>query len=202
MFYKRIINRILVQREIKSIPSKEKVVFLTFDDGPEEGITEFVLNELDKYGYKATFFCRGDNALKYPHLLKKLREKGHSLGNHTYSHLFAFGTNAKEYAKDVAKADAILHTSLMRPPHGSLTFRSWWKLRHYKIVFWALNSEDSSLSKFCYDQAIDKLKTKTRSGDVVLFHFCHRHEKETRKILPAYLAWLHESGYDGKAIEE
>ena len=87
MLVKRIINKIIQQFEVKSIPTKEKVVYLTFDDGPEPSILDFVLSELDKYSFKATFFCRGDNAERYPHLLELLQQKGHSIGNHTFSHL-------------------------------------------------------------------------------------------------------------------
>ena len=202
MIYKKIINRILKLRSIVNIPSHHKNIYLTFDDGPEDGITEFVLSELDKYGFKATFFCRGDNAEKHPELLQLLRDKGHAIGNHTYGHLHAYDSSAQEYAVDVAKADAILNTRLMRPPHGSLSFRAWWKIRKYKIVYWALNSEDSSLGSFNYAQAINHLKSKTSPGDVILFHFCHRHENETRQILPSYLSWLHEQGFRGLAIDE
>lgn len=181
----------------------KKVIWLTFDDGPEDGITEFVLNELEKYNYRATFFCRGDNAEKHPELMGMLKEKGHSIGNHTYSHLHAYKTKSKEYVADVEKAGKVLGSLILfRPPHGSLTFCSWWKLRHKKILYWALNSEDSSMEKFNFQHVIDKLKEKTHNGDVVLFHFCHRHEKETRTLLPAYLAWLHEQGYQSKAIPE
>ena len=84
------INRFLHLFEIRRIKTKEKLIYLTFDDGPEPDITEFVLNELQKYGAKATFFCCGDNAEKYPELLGRIRNEGHSIGNHTYSHINSF----------------------------------------------------------------------------------------------------------------
>ena len=83
----RVINGILKRHEIKTIPVEGKAVFLTFDDGPEPEITEFVLNSLDEYGFKATFFCRGDNAEKHSKLLALIRNEGHAIGNHTYNHL-------------------------------------------------------------------------------------------------------------------
>ena len=200
--YKKVVNKILKQTEVRQLPSKDgsKIVYLTFDDGPEPGITGFVLDELGKYGFKATFFCRGDNAEKHPELLERLRAEGHAIGNHTYSHLHAYNVSAKEYLNDVEKADGVLHTTLFRPPHGSLTFRTWWRLRKRTIVFWSLNSGDSDMERFDYENSMSRLKSQTKPGDVVLFHFCHRHEKETRQLLPVYLKWLSVQGYKSEII--
>ena len=197
----KIINKFIRHYEVDRIKTAGNVVYLTFDDGPEPGITGFVLDELGKYGFKATFFCRGDNAEKHPELLEQLRTEGHAIGNHTYSHLHAYNVSAKEYLNDVEKADRVLHTSLFRPPHGSLTFRTWWRLRKRTIVFWSLNSGDSDMERFDYENSMSRLKSKTKPGGVVLFHFCHKHENETKKILPAYLKWLSENGLEGKAME-
>lgn len=200
---KRVVNKLLRLFEIKTISDVGKTVYLTFDDGPQPGITEFVLDELEKYGFKGTFFCRGDNAELNPELLKLLRDKGHSVGNHTYYHIHSFEAQKKDYLYDVERANRILNTRLFRPPHGSLTLTAWLILRKkYRIVFWALNSEDSNLDGFDLQHAITNLNQNTKSGDVVLFHFCHRHEKETRQILPVYLKWLHEQGYDCRVINE
>lgn len=187
---------------VSRINTDDRAVYLTFDDGPEDGIVEFVIKELEKYGYKATFFCRGDNAETHPELLKMLYNKGHSIGNHTYNHLHSYEVNANKYTDDVNKADELLNTKLFRPPHGSLTIRAWLKLhKKYRIFFWSLNSGDSDMQKYNFQQSIDNLKNNTTSGDIVLFHFCHRHEKETMQLLPIYLQWLHKQGYDCKAIK-
>lgn len=199
--YKQAINKILKRYETKTIPVEGKTVFLTFDDGPEPEITEFVLNNLDKYGFKATFFCRGDNAEKHSKLLALIRDKGHNIGNHTYNHLHAFETTSKEYFEDVEKANQLLHTQLFRPPHGSLTLSTFFRLRRkYRIFHWGLNSGDSDLNHFDFEKSLNSLKTRTNSGDIVLFHFCHRHEKETELLLPEYLKWLNEQGFVSKAI--
>ena len=199
--YKKIINRILKRFEIKTIQCSERAVYLTFDDGPESEITEFVLEELAKYNFKATFFCRADNAEKYPRLLAEICKAGHSIANHTFSHVHAYKVSAKTYLADVKKADAVLRSNLFRPSHGSLTIRTWLGLRRkYRIVYWSLNSGDSNLEHFNFQNAIDNLKAKTKSGDVVLFHFCHLHEKETRQVLPEYLKWLAENNYSCNTI--
>jgi len=202
LFYK-IVNKLIVQTEVKTIISDKRVVYLTFDDGPEDGITEFVLKELAKYNFKATFFCRGDNAEKNPKLLASIRKAGHAVANHTYSHPHAYEVTAKDYLADVERANDVLQTKLLRPPHGSLTLKIWIKLqKKYKIVYWSLNSSDYELGNFHLQRAIETLKSKTKNGDIVLFHFCHRHEKETRQLLPEYLKWLNELGFVSLAISE
>lgn len=199
--YIKIINRFLKRFGIKTISSDGKIVYLTFDDGPEPEITEFVLEELAKYNFKATFFCRGDNVEKNPELLALLRKQGHTIGNHSYGHLYAGEVSAISFIADVEKADVLLHANLFRPPHGSLTLKTWLGLRNkYQIVYWSLNSGDSDSTQFNRQSAIEYLKARTNPGAIILFHFCHMHEKETRMLLPEYLKWLHSNGYQSAAI--
>lgn len=186
---------------ISRISTATNVVYLTFDDGPEPGITDFVLEELNRYGFKATFFCRGDNAEKTPLLIERIRQEGHSIANHTYSHIHSYNMGGKEYADDVHRCDSILGTNLFRPPHGSLKLSAWLRLRKdYKIFFWSLNSGDSDMNRYDYDRSINTLKTRTKPGDIVLFHFCHKHEKETRELLPVYLQWLKDKGLKSEKL--
>ena len=195
------INRVLHLFEVRRIKTKENIVFLTFDDGPEPEITEFVLDELRKYQLKATFFCRGDNAEKHPVLLQHIVDEGHALGNHTYSHIKSVKIPTTEYVEDVERADKLLHTHLFRPPWGCITLPVFMRLcRKYKIVYWSLESGDTELERFNKSQALHRLLKRTRSGDVVLFHCCQRHEKETRQLLPEYLKWLSANGYTSKSI--
>lgn len=183
------------------VNTPDKSVFLTFDDGPEPGITEFVLDELKSYGFKATFFCRGDNAEKYPELLERIKSGGHTIANHSYSHIHSFDMSGKEFAEDVHRCDPVLNTNLLRPPHGSLRLSAWLRLRkEYKIFFWSLNSGDSDMESFNYERSITSLKNRTKPGDIVLFHFCHKHEKETRELLPVYLQWLKDNGYKSNRL--
>ena len=197
------INKALHLFEVMRIKTKEKVVYLTFDDGPEEGITEFVLDELTKYDFKATFFCRGDNAVRSPVLLERIKSEGHAVGNHTYSHIKGFDTPSGHYVEDVNRANEVLKTHLFRPPWGAVTLSQFLKLkRHYKIIYWSLMSGDTEGDKFVPEKAFNKLKNKTQKGDVVLFHFCKKHENETKQILPVYLQWLNDNGYISRAIEQ
>lgn len=199
----KIINRILKLFQVSHISTNDKVVYLTFDDGPEPGICEFVLDELRKYGFKATFFCRGDNAEQYPELLSRIINEGHSIGNHTYSHLHAYSVSSGQYLDDIERANQVLHSTLLRPPFGSLTLTTWLSLKSkYRIIYWSLGSGDSNLNNIDFEHSCQNLISNTTSGDIVLFHFCKLHEKETRVILPVYCKWLKANGFVSNAIND
>ena len=175
---------------------QENAIYLTFDDGPEPGITEFVLDELAKHKDKATFFCAGKNIEKYPELLRRILAEGHSIGSHTYSHINAHRVSCEQYLDDVKRFDEQIDTPLFRPPWGTMTLRTFFSLRKTKdIVLWHLSSNDFALEKFKLSHSLEHLKKGTKKGVIVLFHFCHRHEKETRQILPLYLDWLESQKY-------
>lgn len=202
MTFKQLINKALHLIEIRRIKTKEKIVYLTFDDAPEGEITIFVLEQLAKYNAKATFFCRGDYAEKNPILLKKILDEGHSIGNHTYSHIHSLKVSDKDYINDVERANKVLKTHLFRPPWGVLSFFSYCKLvsKGYKIIYWSLVSGDTEKEKFNLMFSLNSMKNKTIPGDIVLFHSVLKHEKETRQILPLYLDWLYNNGYTSIAL--
>lgn len=198
-----LINKLLHLFEVMRVPEREKNVYLTFDDGPEEEITDYVLDVLSKYNFKATFFCKGCNIDKYSNILLRINKEGHAVGNHTYSHLNGFDTTTKDYLSDVEKADAILQSKLFRPPFGVLRLSQFLFLKYnkYHIVHWSLDSGDSLLDAFDLTSCLKRIKNKTRKGDVVLFHCCKRHEKETKALLPLYLEWLADNGYNAKILK-
>jgi peptidoglycan/xylan/chitin deacetylase (PgdA/CDA1 family) len=198
---KRIINKLIMKQCLSRIDiCNDRDVFLTFDDGPEPGITSFVLDELDKYNYKATFFCTGENAEKYPFLIQEIVKRGHKIGNHSYSHRHAYLQNAKQYVDDIDHANKILRTILFRPPNGCLLLSSWLKLRKkYNIIYWSIGSGDWRMGAHDYEKCMDDLK-KTKKGDIVLFHFSEEHALKTAKLLPDYLEWLDKEGYVSKIL--
>lgn len=174
----------------------KKNIYLTFDDGPDSDITEFVLDELKKYNAKATFFCVGKNVKQYPTLYRKILEDGHSIGCHTYSHIHGHKTSKNQYLSDVASFETLAETKLFRPPWGALTIKLYLSLiKKYQIVLWHLSSDDYLLDGFNLQKSFNKLKKGTKPGIIILFHFCTRHEKETRQILPLYLEFLNENNY-------
>lgn len=192
-----IVNKVLHLFEVLRINTNgEKKVFLTFDDGPEEEITEFVLKQLHVHHARATFFCKGENAERLSGLYQMIISQGHAIGNHTYSHIHGFKKGTDEYFEDIEKADKVLHTHLFRPPWGALKLSQFLRIRRkYKIIYWSLVSGDTQLQKFDLTSNLSRLKQKTKKGDVVLFHCCKRHSNETKQILPEYLKWLDTNGY-------
>lgn len=201
VIFKKIINKVLMKAALSKVKGKNRVVYLTFDDGPEEGITQFVLDELDKHAFKATFFCTGKNASKNEKLLQQIIYKGHTVANHTYSHLVSYNISHEDYVEDVEAASKVIKSILFRPPCGCLTLPSWLRLfRKYRIVYWSVNSGDSRKEKFDYVDSVKALR-KTKAGDIILFHFSIEHAKATKLLLPGYLVWLHDNGFRSVAIE-
>src|SRR5207249_7184075 len=133
---------------IWSIPTREKVLYLTFDDGPHPEITPFVLRELKKYNASATFFCVGKNVLAFPEVYKQILDEGHSVGNHTQNHLNGWKTPNDVYLKDVAEAANHIDSNLFRPPYGKITlFQSKnlsaaMKGRRARVIMWDVLSAD------------------------------------------------------------
>ena len=123
--------------------TKTKKIFLTFDDGPNSEVTTRVLDILDKYNAKATFFCLGENVEKHPELYEKIIKKNHSVGNHTYSHINGWFTKNKKYFNDIDQANFLIKSNLFRPPFGKTTPSQIIVLKkQYKIVLWDVMSMD------------------------------------------------------------
>lgn len=200
----KIVNRLLKYFQIRTLPTKDKVVYLTFDDGPEPGICEFVLEELERYGFKGTFFCSGKNAEEHPQLMQLLLEKGHSLGNHSYSHTYhPYTSSDADYVQDVLRADAVLHTPLFRPPWGSLSLGKFIRLcPSFTFYSWSLESDDHVLREegFDWEAHVQRMTEQTRPGDIALFHFAIPLQQGTRHLLPPYLKWLAENGWRSEAL--
>lgn len=196
----RLIRRHSLKRLKSKIDFDKEAIYLTFDDGPEPGITEFVLDELKKYNAKATFFCCGENCAKYPLLLKRIKEEGHTIANHTHSHINGCKIPADDYIMDVDKCETFLNTNTFRPPWGALTFKEYNRLRkEYRIVYWDAVSYDTEMENFDVDRAYNKM-INIKPGSIVLFHFCNKHEKETKQILPKYLQFLSKVKYNIRTL--
>jgi peptidoglycan-N-acetylglucosamine deacetylase len=125
------------------IPSDEKVLYLTFDDGPIPDVTPWVLDQLKQYDAQATFFCVGDNIRKNPEIFGQVVEAGHAVGNHTFNHLNGWTTDNVKYFLNVRRCAHQVHSSLFRPPYGRLMPKQAEFLqRHYRIVMWDVLSGD------------------------------------------------------------
>jgi peptidoglycan/xylan/chitin deacetylase (PgdA/CDA1 family) len=109
-------------------------VYLTFDDGPDPEPTQFVLDQLEAYDIKATFFCIGDNVAKYPALFEKVKTAGHRVGNHTMHHSNGWTTENKQYVSEIMEAHQLIQSDLFRPPYGKITTGQARELRRKELV--------------------------------------------------------------------
>ena len=125
------------------IKTKAKVLYLTFDDGPVPEVTPWVLEQLEKYNAKATFFCIGDNVCKHQDIYKTISANGHATGNHTFTHLNGWKYQRLKYVEDVARAKQVIDSDLFRPPYGKLTPALIKELKKdFKIIMWDVLSYD------------------------------------------------------------
>ncbi len=177
------------------IKVEEKVLFLSFDDGPIPEITPWVIKELKKYHAKATFFCVGDNVVKYPEIKQALIKEGHQLGNHTFYHSKGWLTKTKLYQEDVEKCAKHVESKLFRPPYGQITLRQFRVLRKdYRIVLWDLVSYDFD-SDYSPKNCLKMLEKKARPGSIIVFHDSIKAKENLMEVLPPFLDHFSKLGY-------
>ena len=181
-------------------PTKEKVLYLTFDDGPIPEVTEYVLEELEKYNAKATFFCIGDNVRKHPEIFKKVVEAGHAVGNHTFNHLKGWNTDNPAYYENVEKCAKLVDSNLFRPPYGRIKKSQYKELgKKYKIIMWSILTWDF-LKNLDKDYALKTCVKKTKRGDIVVFHDSIKAQHNMEYLLPKYLKYFSEKGFEFRGL--
>lgn len=184
------------------IPTNEKELFLTFDDGPIPEVTPWVLETLEKFGAKATFFCVGDNVQKHPSIFENILTKGHAIGNHTFNHLNGWATDNISYFHNIRKSAKICNSELFRPPYGRLKPKQAQFLqRHYKVVMWDTLSGDFDPkidANTCYRNVIKNAK----SGSIIVFHDSLKAKAKLETVLPKTLEYFLEKGYKFSAIKQ
>ena len=176
-------------------------IYLTFDDGPTPGVTEWILQTLDRYEAKATFFVLGKNVELYPDLYQMILDRGHKIGNHTYSHQKGWELPLDRYIEDVDLAGDMLHTELFRPPYARVTRKQLKVIaQRYRIVMWNVLSRDYNVHltpKMCLRETIKGL----RGGDIISMHDSAKSFNNTSYILPALLRKARAKGLKCKIIE-
>ena len=185
---------------IWNVHSMEKDIYLTFDDGPTEEVTSWVLDELKKYDAKATFFCIGKNVKKHPHLYERILNEGHVTGNHSYSHLKGWKVKNSEYFKDVIKCSKWVDSTLMRPPYGKIK-KSQIKplLKRYHIIMWDVLSGDYS-NEISEEKCLLNVVNQAGKGSIVVFHDSIKAKKNLYYTLPKCLEHFHKMGFQFKSI--
>lgn len=160
----------LYPEAIFSVKTNNRILYLTFDDGPDPVSTPVILKILKGQGVRAVFFCNGLKAEKHPDLITSILEAGHRLGNHTYNHPDGWRTESKEYISDVLKASPFTSDKLFRPPYGRLKLKQYRELKkRFKIVFWDVMPYDFD-SEFGAGRSLRVLKEKIRPGSIIVLH--------------------------------
>ena len=192
------IYRCLFPGTLWRIPSPKgmkKCVYLTFDDGPIPEMTPWILETLDKYNIKATFFCVGENVRQYPMLYNRLLEKGHRTGNHTFNHVQGIRRLPKNYVRNVVEATKYIDSDLFRPPHGHMRLPQLFRLRKlFRIIMWDVVSRDYS-PRVTANDVFNNIMKYTRNGSIIVFHDSLKAKGRIEEALPKALEWLQQEGY-------
>ncbi|TQI71999.1 peptidoglycan/xylan/chitin deacetylase (PgdA/CDA1 family) [Gramella sp. Hel_I_59] len=201
--------KLLYPKRISRIKDNN-AIYLTFDDGPIPEITPWVLNLLEQYSAKATFFCIGENVQKYPEIFRSILEKGHCVGNHTYNHLNGWKTSKAVYIENTEKTQQVFtankffpETKFFRPPYGKILNAQARELveQDYKIVMWDVISGDydhSISAEKCYRNVINNAV----AGSTIVFHDSEKAFKNLREVLPRVMRYYAEKGFTFKSLTD
>jgi peptidoglycan/xylan/chitin deacetylase (PgdA/CDA1 family) len=184
------------------IPTGEKTIYLTFDDGPIPEVTPWVLGQLGQYDAQATFFCVGENINKHPEVLGQVLGAGHAVGNHTFNHLNGWTSDNVKYFLNVRRCAHRVNSNLFRPPYGRLKPRQAEFLqRHYRIVMWDVLSGDFD-PEISVAQCLANVLNNARHGSIVVFHDSLKAWEKLQYVLPKVLAHFAAEGYRFRRLEE
>ncbi len=205
------------------LPTDEKVIYLTFDDGPHETATPFVLDTLQRFNAKATFFCIGKNVSEQRNIYERIIAEGHAVGNHTYNHLNGWKTHPADYFKDISYTAQKVHSNLFRPPYGRITKQQIRELQnngqstivnsqlqdatshhspfttHYSIIMWSVLSGDFDIS-LRKEKCLSNVIKNSGKGSIVVFHDSAKAFDRMSYALPKALEHFSKQGFSFKAI--
>ncbi|MFA6260656.1 MAG: polysaccharide deacetylase family protein [Bacteroidia bacterium] len=177
------------------VKTTRPVVYLTFDDGPHPEITPWVLEQLQTYNAKATFFCVGDNVHKFPQTYRQVLEAGHRTGNHTYHHLKGWKTPVDIYLEDIRLCSEKVDSDLFRPPYGKITPAQINQLKsRFQVVMWDIMTFDFDVS-IIPAKALSIILPRIRAGSVIVFHDSEKAERNMKVMLPQLLEFCKQKGY-------
>lgn len=213
-----ILFKLIFRNWVWRLSSKEKVLYLTFDDGPTPEITEWTLNELKKYKAKVTFFCIGKNIREHPEIFQKIIEENHSVGNHTNNHLNGRKTKTAAYLQNIQESEKYFEENLkpnhfngkletenlklFRPPYGKLTLSQSKKIRKMgsKIIMWDVLSADFD-SKISNEKCLENVIRNIQNGSIIVFHDSIKASEKLKFVLPKVLEYYSYKGFNFRSIE-
>lgn len=199
-----LLRRLYPASLIWNMPRTEQTIYLTFDDGPIPEITPWVLETLEQYDARATFFCIGDNVRKHPSIYERILEKGHAVGNHTFNHLNGWKTPDAAYLENIRQCAGLVESNLFRPPYGRIRRSQIRKLRHLgpettQIIMWDVLSGDFD-RKLSPEGCLRNVIKHARNGSIVVFHDSLKAESRLRYTLPRALQFWKEKNFQFKKL--
>ncbi len=190
---------------IWDIPTQEQKLFLTFDDGPHPIITIQVLDLLKAYNAKATFFCIGNNVVKYPEVYKRIIDEGHAVGNHTFNHLNGWKTPDELYLNDIDKTMDYIDSKLFRPPYGRISrFQIQQLLKpkyQMKMIMWSVLSGDFDRD-ISAEKCLNNVLLSTKAGSIIVFHDSEKAAEKMLYALPKVLEQFSKKGFAFEKITD
>ena len=204
---------------IWNIQGAGKTIYLTFDDGPHETATTFVLDELNKYNAKATFFCIGKNVLTLSNIYNRILKEGHAVGNHTFNHLNGWKTDDETYINDIDNASQLIHSNLFRPPYGRIKRSQAKKIQlrktklkvpsnattftlypsPFKIIMWDVLSGDFDI-ELSPEKCLANVLQNATNGSIIVFHDSTKAWERMSHALPKVLEHFSKQGFVFKQI--
>lgn len=189
------IAKSLHKNAIWNMPNNNNCIYLTFDDGPTKNITSKTLDILSEFNIKATFFCIGKQVEDNPHLFSRIIDEGHSIGNHSYSHLKGWVTNSENYIEDVEKGQEITNSQLFRPPYGKIKRSQLKNISNTsKIIFWDVLPGDFSPYTSADDIVLNTINN-VESGSIIVLHDNIKCGEKMLLALPSIINGLVEKGF-------
>lgn len=183
-------------------PTRDKILYLTFDDGPTPEVTTKVLDLLDAYQAKATFFCIGENVNKHPEIYSRIIADGHSIGNHTNTHPNSWKVSDTSYLHDVEEAQKVIDSNLFRPPYGKLTPRTLFSLKKkFRIIMWDVITGDFD-ENVSAAQVEKNVKDNAENGSIIVFHDSIKAASKMLEVLPKLLSHYQVLGYTFSCISK
>jgi peptidoglycan/xylan/chitin deacetylase (PgdA/CDA1 family) len=195
----------LYPNRIWKVNTTEKIIYLSFDDGPHPIITPKVLDLLEKYQAKASFFCIGNNVEKYQEVYASIVEAGHAVGNHTHNHLNGWKNKDDKYWKDVVEAAKWIDTKIFRPPYGKMT-RFQEKLLNkeplkLRTIMWTVLSGDFDVN-LTKETCFKNVRNAVKEGSIVVFHDSEKAADKMLYALPMMLEYFSKKGWKFEALQK
>ncbi|HSF46548.1 MAG TPA: polysaccharide deacetylase family protein [Chitinophagaceae bacterium] len=195
--------KLLYRSCVWDMPRNSNKVYLSFDDGPHPEVTAFVLDLLRAYQAKGSFFCIGENVMKYPEMYRRIISEGHAVGNHTQHHKNGWKTSNKEYLDDIREAQQYIDSDLFRPPYGRVSFsqlRVIQQQMRFKPVMWSIVSGDFD-TEISPERCAKNVLNNLKSGDIIVFHDSEKASDRLKYALPLVLEEIRTRGWVAEKLQ-